>query len=95
MSNPSCTRCGKVLQESPWEFAPQAVVIGRFPVLYKGVVCVTCGHIDCTECKGDALETPCSACGGRVTPATQDALNRAPRKASARPSSKQWWQFWK
>lgn len=83
MGNPSCTCCGNILDESAPYHSPQAVVIGTFPVLYKGVVCLSCGQIECTICKGERLQAPCSSCGGRVTPATQDALKNAPRKEGA------------
>ncbi len=81
-NKPTCTRCGKVLEEAANMF-PQAKVIGTIPILYKGVICTKCGKIECVNCKGASLQAPCSWCGGKVTPVTEDLLNsKASRKVA-------------
>lgn len=72
INKPTCTRCGKVLEKSP--LFEGEVIGGTLPMLYKGLICTKCGKIECPNCKGAILHAPCSWCGGKVTPATEDKL---------------------
>jgi hypothetical protein len=72
MNKPTCTRCGKVLEKKP--LFEGKVIGGTLPMLYVGLICTKCGKIECKNCKGARLEAPCSWCGSKVTPATEDKL---------------------
>src|SRR5437764_258030 len=65
---PSCRRCGRKLQSQEMGGLPGA------GALYSGVVCQTCGSVECSDCKGDQAQTPCSWCSGDVSPAWEQRL---------------------
>lgn len=72
MINVYCTRCNKLLQEV--DMSHGVMTIGTLPTLYKGVICNKCGKIECTHCKGNSFDKPCSWCKGDVSPAYEHLL---------------------
>jgi hypothetical protein len=90
MIAPTCQRCHCTLTGAPLSasIAPGATVFGgAAPYLYNGVVCQSCGKVECINCKTVARQTePCSWCGGAVAPAyehlvgIQQAAAPAPRR---------------
>ena len=73
MTNPKCDRCGKKLVKHDTS-RPVLTLGPPLPPLYQGVVCESCGKIECTDCKGKPLQKPCSWCGGSVAPAYEHLL---------------------
>jgi hypothetical protein len=66
---PLCATCQRLLERMDLGQGAQ-VVIGRAPVLYRGIVCTQCGRTECSEClKGSAQDAPCRYCGASVHPA--------------------------
>ena len=66
--SPTCSSCGNKL-------AFVATVGPR--QLYSGVVCRSCGKVECSVCKGSPAEAPCKRCGREVSPAYDTYLGAA------------------
>jgi hypothetical protein len=73
----TCARCGNALESMARpSLAGNVVVVGKAPSpLYAGVVCSVCRKNECVACKRAPTNAPCSWCGQRVLPATEDVLN--------------------
>jgi hypothetical protein len=73
MAAPTCARCRKTIAKK--DMSRGALTPGPpLPALYLGVVCESCGKVECIECKGQNLQKPCSWCGGSVAPAYEHLL---------------------
>jgi hypothetical protein len=62
-----CYTCGKELDQI--NMSRSVLTIGNAPTLYEGVVCNSCGRLSCSYCQGEPLDRPCRFCGGTVSPA--------------------------
>jgi len=71
--DPRCDRCSKPLTELDMSRGTLTFG-GSLPTLYQGVVCNACQKVECTDCKGGLLDSPCSWCGGEVSPAYKNLL---------------------
>jgi hypothetical protein len=60
---PVCAVCGRALERR----VPPAGSMLR--PLFVGVVCRTCGWIECRACKGSPSDAPCPVCASAVMPA--------------------------
>lgn len=65
---PTCDSCSQSLELIDLA-AGRTAGFGTPPVLYGGVVCLACGRVECSRCKGPANRKPCRFCGGEVKPA--------------------------
>jgi hypothetical protein len=69
----SCSNCGKSLEKV--DMVRQGTnFFGALPILYDGVVCMRCGLVTCSSCKGLPLEAKCQNCQGDVLPAYENNL---------------------
>lgn len=76
----TCAKCRKTL--APMDWSRGAVTLGTLPTLYDGVICSTCGKLECVACKGSKVDAPCSWCSGPVSPAYENLLKRPPAPAA-------------
>ncbi len=58
--DPTCSSCGRKLEAGP--------MVGSRK-LYMGVLCSSCGKVECSACKGNPNNAPCRWCKGEVKPA--------------------------
>ena len=63
-----CSRCKKHLEKLDMSRGTLTFG-GPLPTLYSGVICKSCGRIECTDCKTGSISDPCSWCKGNVVPA--------------------------
>lgn len=61
---------------------------GRLPGLYSGVICGSCGLIECADCKklSGRIDAPCRLCGGPVNPAYETYLKRRAAAEAGSPT---------
>lgn len=87
MVRPTCDRCRKLLEQTDMNRGATLIYGSSLPILYSGVVCLSCGHTECGACKALAgrIDAPCSVCGGPVKPAYENYLK--PQKTSRAASS--------
>ena len=69
---PTCTRCHTSLERL--DISRGAMISVGLPILYSGVICSKCGRVECSNCKGEPFEKPCTWCGGDVSPAYEQLL---------------------
>ncbi len=74
MVRPKCARCRRTLELTEMNRGATLIFGNPLPVLYIGIVCQSCGRIECGACKTLAgrIDAPCSACGGAVKPAYEN-----------------------
>ena len=74
MKTVACACCNRHLDKLDDLSSGALTFGGSMPAIYSGVVCEKCGKIECTDCKGDPADRPCSWCGGSVSPAFEHLL---------------------
>ena len=66
--SPTCETCHRKLER--FDLGQGArVMVGSAPILFMGVVCSSCGMVQCRTCKGSPSDAPCTRCGSPVRPA--------------------------
>ena len=73
---PICSRCGNAIDKMEDFKASDDVFTfgGKVPDVYDGVICMSCGLVECSNCRDAAADGSCSHCGGKVQPAYESLL---------------------
>jgi hypothetical protein len=56
--------------------------IGGGRILYEGIVCLSCGKVQCKLCKGNPMTAACKYCGSEVKPAYAHYLSNKTKSSS-------------